>query len=485
MGLDHRGFGPCVMNARLEYGANPHDMYAPCNHEGPHSLQSCRGPPGIAHPNVSMSAGRPDVATFGQAACNPGTFGSTPVQHDHGQSVDVMHTLELLPNPYTTRSVIYEHGIPNSDRGDHGSCHVDQGGPRMGRVAGVQARGGDGRGDLTQPRGSDERTTSRRSDPRVVDNGIGVTDAADQGGIFHSADELGWEYPSRDVRHGFRGHHATNVHGNIDSGALHGCSGHRADLMFDGGRHDAMNSRSWPIGMQDHMYQHTLNVLVDLPRVPPATAHLPRHALDAGLYAGMGPGADARSAAAPAGQHQTRMHELGHGNGYMHTSNSFVGMPPHSYHMGYPPMYGVEQPRRRESDNVHLPELPTPARFRSWRLEVKRNLAAASVNPQAAFEWVTQAEHLPPHHMLLAHPESPYQTLDIKLSCALWKILGKSDLARRLYVVADRLATHGHMLSGRQVLVMIYMSTTTLRCMLMASIRFTTSWTYDAIAMLT
>eukprot|EP00971_Amphidinium_carterae_P190821 3786631-Amphidinium_carterae.3 len=89
MGKD---FGPCGMSACPEYDVLPHDMHKPCNH-------------GV--PNMCL-------------------------HHDHmHDGVEVMRTLELMPSPYITKSVVHEHCIlvvtvSDTDRGDpesgNGKC---------------------------------------------------------------------------------------------------------------------------------------------------------------------------------------------------------------------------------------------------------------------------------------------------------------------------------------------------------------------------
>eukprot|EP00971_Amphidinium_carterae_P187116 3713925-Amphidinium_carterae.1 len=46
------------------------------------------------------------------------------------------------------------------------------------------------------------------------------------------------------------------------------------------------------------------------------------------------------------------------------------------------------RPQPHEASSIDLPELPTPPRFKSWRPAVRRVVAAASTQPQAALQWV-------------------------------------------------------------------------------------------------
>eukprot|EP00971_Amphidinium_carterae_P048648 958738-Amphidinium_carterae.1 len=63
---------------------------------------------------------------------------------------------------------------------------------------------------------------------------------------------------------------------------------------------------------------------------------------------------------------------------------------------------------------------------------------------------------LPPYHQALAHPDIRFQTIDVKLSVVLWKALGRGELSRRINIVAERFAEAGRLLSGRQMLSLIY-----------------------------
>eukprot|EP00971_Amphidinium_carterae_P000121 2620-Amphidinium_carterae.1 len=49
-----------------------------------------------------------------------------------------------------------------------------------------------------------------------------------------------------------------------------------------------------------------------------------------------------------------------------------------------------------------------------------------------------------------------FQTLDVKLSVALWKALGRGELSRRINLVAESYAEIGRLLSGRQMLSLTY-----------------------------
>eukprot|EP00971_Amphidinium_carterae_P190820 3786631-Amphidinium_carterae.2 len=97
------------------------------------------------------------------------------------------------------------------------------------------------------------------------------------------------------------------------------------------------------------------------------------------------------------------------------------------------PTFSPRLPSATANVSRHVYRYPSCAQFCSWRLGVQRSIAAASIQPQATFEWITQVEHLPPHHITLAHAENMYLTLDIKLSWASWRTLGTGELARPLY----------------------------------------------------
>eukprot|EP00971_Amphidinium_carterae_P001733 34838-Amphidinium_carterae.1 len=50
------------------------------------------------------------------------------------------------------------------------------------------------------------------------------------------------------------------------------------------------------------------------------------------------------------------------------------------------------QPQPQEASSIDLPEPPTPPKFKSWRSAIRRVVAAASTQPQAAFQWVLMVE---------------------------------------------------------------------------------------------
>eukprot|EP00971_Amphidinium_carterae_P305250 6065829-Amphidinium_carterae.1 len=49
-------------------------------------------------------------------------------------------------------------------------------------------------------------------------------------------------------------------------------------------------------------------------------------------------------------------------------------------------------PQPREASSIDLPELPTPPKFKSWRSAIRRVVAAASTQPQVAFQCVLMVE---------------------------------------------------------------------------------------------
>eukprot|EP00971_Amphidinium_carterae_P152823 3029203-Amphidinium_carterae.1 len=92
--------------------------------------------------------------------------------------------------------------------------------------------------------------------------------------------------------------------------------------------------------------------------------------------------------------------------------------------------YGHPQPR--EASSRDLPELPTPPKFKSWRSAIRRVVAAASTQPQAAFQWVLMVEGTKPSDPQLAQLPDGFTTLDAKLNAAVWKISHGEVLRRFL-----------------------------------------------------
>eukprot|EP00971_Amphidinium_carterae_P342388 6481670-Amphidinium_carterae.1 len=128
----------------------------------------------------------------------------------------------------------------------------------------------------------------------------------------------------------------------------------------------------------------------------------------------------------------------------------------HSFMPMHMSSHDYDSVKRREADHITVSDLPNPAKFRSWKLELKRNVAAASRSPNDAFMWVSETDQLAPFHSSLAHPEVRFQTLDAKLAVGLWKAIGHGELSRRVYVIAEKLASAGRMLAGRQILALVY-----------------------------
>eukprot|EP00971_Amphidinium_carterae_P163345 3238876-Amphidinium_carterae.2 len=106
--------------------------------------------------------------------------------------------------------------------------------------------------------------------------------------------------------------------------------------------------------------------------------------------------------------------------------------------------HGQSQPR--EASSIDLPELPTPPKFKSWRSAVRRVVAAASTQPQAAFQWVLVGEGMKPSDPQLRQIPNGFTTLDAKLNAAVWKIL-HGEILRRLFISSERLAAKGTLLT--------------------------------------
>eukprot|EP00971_Amphidinium_carterae_P200725 3983172-Amphidinium_carterae.1 len=87
---------------------------------------------------------------------------------------------------------------------------------------------------------------------------------------------------------------------------------------------------------------------------------------------------------------------FGYVPGASHNLNGASGYPYHGNHAVMGQVAPWDNTRRKESDSISISELPQPSKFRSWKLEVKRAVAAASTCPHEAFAWVSETARSTP-----------------------------------------------------------------------------------------
>ena len=98
--------------------------------------------------------------------------------------------------------------------------------------------------------------------------------------------------------------------------------------------------------------------------------------------------------------------------------------------------------------------MPDVQQSRTWKLFVREAVASASREPQKAFLWVQQVES-PGVTADMLSDSTPFSTLDFKLAHALAKVV-TGTLGRSINVEKEKLANEGKMMTGRQILLMIY-----------------------------
>eukprot|EP00971_Amphidinium_carterae_P181914 3609830-Amphidinium_carterae.2 len=107
--------------------------------------------------------------------------------------------------------------------------------------------------------------------------------------------------------------------------------------------------------------------------------------------------------------------------------------------------FGVRY-KRAEAATITLAAVPTPAHYRSWRINSLREIAAASLFPEKCYEWVLEAET---DRYLNALGE--FASIDGKLIAALNKILS-GEMLRRVQTVIEEEGKRGEFTSGRGML---------------------------------
>ena len=123
---------------------------------------------------------------------------------------------------------------------------------------------------------------------------------------------------------------------------------------------------------------------------------------------------------------------------------------------------GLEAPKaktmikpKQKADEIDLPELPSPDRYRAWRAAVREAIRSACDDPEAVLEVYPVREDKAKLCSELADPGSPgkFRTLDTKLLAALTKV-AKGELAPQILNYKESEAQQSRIARGRQVLLM-------------------------------
>ena len=115
-----------------------------------------------------------------------------------------------------------------------------------------------------------------------------------------------------------------------------------------------------------------------------------------------------------------------------------------------PPTY------KMKSEPMKLNAWPTTLQFPAWRRALRSAVAGACDQPILATRWIFQVEG--PNVTLedfAPDQNDPFRALDAKLAAALGKIT-KGEPARKIGIEAEKAASHGALLTGRQHLRLIY-----------------------------
>ena len=110
--------------------------------------------------------------------------------------------------------------------------------------------------------------------------------------------------------------------------------------------------------------------------------------------------------------------------------------------------------RIKESDSIKLPAFPQAEQYRNWRIKTREAVMAASVDPDRAFEWISET-WTEGRTINQLRSVGDFATLDAKLLSAVTNIL-TGDFARKVDTYKETEAAQGRYVRGRQVLFMLH-----------------------------
>ena len=117
---------------------------------------------------------------------------------------------------------------------------------------------------------------------------------------------------------------------------------------------------------------------------------------------------------------------------------------------------GNKKPYAVKSAAMPLPQFPNALTFLAWRRSVRTAIVSCCERPERARAFAFSCEDPAATFETLAIADGDrHRALDAKLADALQKIV-RGDLARRLAVRSEALARNGLVLSGRQILWLVY-----------------------------
>jgi hypothetical protein len=113
-------------------------------------------------------------------------------------------------------------------------------------------------------------------------------------------------------------------------------------------------------------------------------------------------------------------------------------------------------PYKVKSTELRLGAWPNTIQFAGWRRALRASVAGASDRPELATAWIFEVESPDAtFEMFRQNPSDRLRTLDAKLAEALGRVI-KGETARRVAIASERAALDGTLLTGRQILYMVY-----------------------------
>ena len=108
----------------------------------------------------------------------------------------------------------------------------------------------------------------------------------------------------------------------------------------------------------------------------------------------------------------------------------------------------ANQQLAKEANVINVPQFPSAAAFRGYKLDLKKAVAGASVNPTEVFKWMTEIESI--SYEQVEANDQMYPTLNAKLAAGATRTL-HGEFKRKITMLEEECSMKGKMLSGRQI----------------------------------
>ena len=113
-------------------------------------------------------------------------------------------------------------------------------------------------------------------------------------------------------------------------------------------------------------------------------------------------------------------------------------------------------PYKVKSTEFKLGGWPSTIQFAAWRRALRASVAGASDSPELATAWIFEVERPDvTFDSSRPDPSDRLRTMDAKLAEALGRVV-KGEMSRRVAIDAEKAALAGSLLTGRQILFMVY-----------------------------